>query len=275
MSLIHTPVPAFKPETDAPFVPEAPFKLGKQEHPSHALLYKDRGSAEDVLSPFAIVYSTTELIMAPFGQMVRRAVQDSATPTDTKNARIGQITARILPSQFYTAVFANIEEAVEQVEYFFSLSETQQLVQLQTGNFGRNLMQDVRFAVSDYNKAFESIVITEKDWDNDIVQVIAPASQLLKSLALLVSPFKPTCSAFFDSSSPCSVGHLTLRWHVQSLQKAIDNLIVADKEPCSPKWKSIAYGGLQHAISNIADEVARPSAETNEPIGYVPSQRPW
>jgi hypothetical protein len=258
MSLIHTPITAFKPVTDAPFVPEAPFKLGKQEHPNYTLLYKDKGEPTDADDPFAIVFSVERVIPRPGYYMAPPPFVSNKESECLKHGKIGMIKHHTLPPLFYVTDFESIEEAIEQVEYFFSLSETQQLLQLKYERFNRFLEQDVHHALVSYKGAIENLDSRTSELHDLTRQIIEPANTLLKTLALYISPFSLTCSAFQNTNSH---GSIILYEHVMSLQIAIRNLIQQLDHPLHSNSVAIAYGGLRHAITCLEEVVQRPARE--------------
>lgn len=245
-------------EDDNSFVPEAPFTLGKQVHPNFTLLYKDKGDPADVIDPFAIVFSVEKVTPRPGYYMAPPPMVKNYQSECLKNARIGMIKHSILPSLFYVTEFASAEEAVEQVEYFFSLSETQQLLQLKHERFNRFLQQDVHHALVSYKGAIENLDSRTSELHDLTRQIIEPANTLFKTLALYISPFSPTCSAFQNTNSH---GSIILYEHVMSLQIAIRNLIQQLDHPLHSNSVAIAYGGLRHAITCLEEVVQRPATE--------------
>lgn len=260
MSLIHTPITAFKPVTDAPFVPEAPFKLGKQEHPNYTLLYKDKGEPTDADDPFAMVFSVERVIPRPGYYMAPPPFVSNKESECLKHGKIGMIKHHTLPPLFYVTDFESIEEAIEQVEYFFSLGEIEQLLQLKDRSFTRpsSLQQDVNLALISYKGAIEKLDSRTGELRDLTRQIIEPANTLLKTLALQISPFSPSCSVFQNTSSQ---GSIILYEHVMSLQIAIRNLIQQLDHPLHSNSIAIAYGGLRHAITCLEKAVERPGLE--------------
>lgn len=266
-------------EDDNSFVPEAPFTLGKQVHPNFTLLYKDKGDPADVIDPFAIVFSVEKVTPRPGYYMAPPPMVKDYQSECLKNARIGMIKHSILPSLFYVTEFASAEEAVEQVEYFFSLSETQQLSHLRYDSFARrdqHLEQDVNLALMGYREAVQNIPKPTGTLLEYVAQHIEPAQTLLKTLALNIAPFAPTCSAF---KNECSQGTIILYEHVMALRIAIRDLTSAVDEPLSSNSVLIAYGGLLHAVSCLGEVLHRstqsvPTRELNA-FGTIPTRPQW
>ena len=258
MSLSHTPVPANTPVSGAPFAPEAPFTLGKQEHPKYTLLYKDKGEPTDADDPFAIVFSVEKIMPRPGYYMAPPPFVNNEGAESVKHGKISFIKHFVLPPLFYVTDFQSVAEAIEQVEYFFSLSETQQLLLLKYEPFNRFLEQDVRHALLSYKGAIENLDPHTDKLSDVARQIIEPANTLLKTLALHISPFSPTCSAFQNTKSHAGI---VLYEHVMSLQIAIRNLMVQLDHPLHSNSIAIAYGGLRHAITCLEEIVKRPAPE--------------
>lgn len=168
-------------------------KLGTHTGLGHVLLFVTSGEAGVNGEPFAVVYATSyePPIKGP------RFWEDEEVGTPVIfGARIGKIQSGVLPDQFYNALFKDMDEAVDEVRRFFSLTETQKILAVHGDVPYKTPFQRIAKELAIYTLAVEAL-------KNDLVtppetfskRMIEHTETLINEMSLAVSPFSVTCSA--------------------------------------------------------------------------------
>ncbi len=229
----------------------ASFQLGTIVAPSHILLYADRGEPNDAIDPFAIIYKTQE-IHAPYWTRGDK-------PKCQDFSRIGKITNEVIPEYFYATHFESMKEALEQIQYFFSFSETQRIIAVTENQFA-NPLQNLQIALSRYTDESDKLAVGGKV--SPVVlgrQIIELAQRLLRDVSLTVSFFTPDCSVF-DKHFNHPFEHAVAE-HIRGLKNAIElfsqevNARNIDRDGFTSMM-----GGLNVTVGNLLKFAAHHSA---------------
>lgn len=231
-------------------------KLGKQVANSHTLLFADNGTPSDVNEPFAIAFSTQENgKVAPWSEQT-----GMKPPVQVSGARIGKILSGALPENFYYTHFKDMQEATEQVEYFFSLTETQRLRHFQVGHRSDDSLHSVRAALADYNTTFTALGAGGRISPAAMgKELLVAANKMLREVALKISPFVPGSPAFVDEGMAIGMpGVAALNEHVLGVRAAIQ---IFDREVNTAQLDRDGYtsavGGLSQTIANMVEFTIR------------------